>query len=331
MLALKNTSWRKELTVKLQGLRNSEHQVVSLQLKGKTKYIDRSALQVLLSQKIHGLVAPSLLPNCDNPKFFRYDVSGKKQLSELLKCGIGVDNAVFLLQELYGCLEEAYSFGLRAECFVLRPEWVFVDDSNSEDSTSNESDASSEDGASIGCSANAHINLIYLPLTCLDFDVQDVGVLKQILNSVVASNGEDEAFLLRVQHAFEQACENGSNVYDSASSLNKFCMQREYFAGKYGLFWEERNYFTVLNEFPFCIGRASYNNLCLSECVSVSREHAKLILEDGFLKVIDCNSLNGTFVNDFKVSASDAIDFKEGQILRLGSESFILQKTSNSL
>ena len=317
--------------MKLQGLRNSEHQVVSLQLEDKAKYIDRSALQVLLSQKIHGLAAPSLLPNCDNPKLFRYDVSGKKQLSELLKCGIDVDNAVLLLQELYTSLTEAVSFGLRVECFVLRPEWVFVDGPSSECGTSSENNASSEDGASGECSVNVCIHLIYLPLTCLDFDVHDASVLRQILNSAVASNGEDEAFLLMAQHAFEQACENGANVYEIASSLNKFCMQRKYMAGKYGLFWEEKNCFTVLNEFPFCIGRASYNNLCLSGCVSVSREHAKLILEDGCLKVIDCNSLNGTFVNSSAVSSECAHTLEEGQILRLGSESFILQKTSNSL
>ncbi len=72
--------------------------------------------------------------------------------------------------------------------------------------------------------------------------------------------------------------------------------------------------------FNYSIGRSSQNDICLND-KTVSSFHARISLgSDGFMWIEDLNSMNGTYVNGFKVSGRSKI--KPGDRLSLGAYEF---------
>jgi pSer/pThr/pTyr-binding forkhead associated (FHA) protein len=55
----------------------------------------------------------------------------------------------------------------------------------------------------------------------------------------------------------------------------------------------------------------------------VSRQHAHLYLKNGTWLIDDLKSMNGTYVNEKKVSPGQAVPLKNGDVIRCGKLSFI--------
>ncbi|MDA9951087.1 diguanylate cyclase [Oligoflexaceae bacterium] len=72
----------------------------------------------------------------------------------------------------------------------------------------------------------------------------------------------------------------------------------------------------IVEAAEFSIGRNPDNGICLPEG-SVSRYHAKCITNGDMVMVEDSGSVNGTFINDQKIS--ERLALRDGDILRLGS------------
>ena len=65
-------------------------------------------------------------------------------------------------------------------------------------------------------------------------------------------------------------------------------------------------------------GRASSNDVVINDPMVSSNFHMKLVIsDDGKVKVVDCNSTNGTFVNGRKVPGEVYIN--KGDIIRIGN------------
>jgi len=73
---------------------------------------------------------------------------------------------------------------------------------------------------------------------------------------------------------------------------------------------------SVIATTPFCVGRRSENDLCISG-PTVSGKHAELFFVNKDLFVRDLNSTNGTFVNGQRIS--DIEQLRDGDLLQLGT------------
>lgn len=67
----------------------------------------------------------------------------------------------------------------------------------------------------------------------------------------------------------------------------------------------------------FTIGRAEYCDMMLDD-PTVSREHARIVLENGVFILRDLGSSNGTFRNEQRLAIGVATYFSTGDILRIG-------------
>jgi len=71
----------------------------------------------------------------------------------------------------------------------------------------------------------------------------------------------------------------------------------------------------------FCVGRDHTNDLCVDDA-SVSARHARIeVLGDRGFEVVDCGSINGTFVNGIRVDRSI---LKAGDFLRFATAEFLV-------
>lgn len=65
-------------------------------------------------------------------------------------------------------------------------------------------------------------------------------------------------------------------------------------------------------------GRASSNDVVVNDPMVSANFHMKIeVLDDGQVRVVDCNSTNGTFVNGRKIPGSEML--KKGDIIRIGN------------
>lgn len=65
-------------------------------------------------------------------------------------------------------------------------------------------------------------------------------------------------------------------------------------------------------------GRASSNDVVVNDPMVTANFHMKLVItDDGRVKVVDCNSTNGTFVNGRKVPGE--VYITKGDIIRIGN------------
>ena len=72
-------------------------------------------------------------------------------------------------------------------------------------------------------------------------------------------------------------------------------------------------------DLPATIGRSTEFNTIVIQDRTISRQHARLELEDHHLVVSDLNSANGTFVNDERIQQ---IALKSGDLIRIGAYHF---------
>ena len=79
----------------------------------------------------------------------------------------------------------------------------------------------------------------------------------------------------------------------------------------------EPNEFTL--SLPIEIGRGTEADIVIPDTL-VSRRHARIFEQNGLLHVEDLDSLNGTFVNDRKISAAEVI--RPNELLTLGTLTF---------
>jgi len=70
-------------------------------------------------------------------------------------------------------------------------------------------------------------------------------------------------------------------------------------------------------------GRASENDVVLSEDDGVSRSHARMLYDNGSLWLQDAGSRNGVFVNDVRVTGHQAL--RVGDVIRIGGHRFELR------
>ena len=74
----------------------------------------------------------------------------------------------------------------------------------------------------------------------------------------------------------------------------------------------------------FSIGREqNYTDYCIRDNASVSRSHARILFKNGVHVIVDCNSVNHTYVNNQPVPPGTERILRSGDIIRLGSEEFL--------
>lgn len=73
----------------------------------------------------------------------------------------------------------------------------------------------------------------------------------------------------------------------------------------------------------FLIGRdPAKTDYCISDNSAISRVHAKIYFEDGRYFISDCNSVNGTYINETRIMPSDSFVLFDGSEIRLNTERF---------
>src|SRR5690348_8004320 len=72
-------------------------------------------------------------------------------------------------------------------------------------------------------------------------------------------------------------------------------------------------------DLPVTIGRSPAINTIVIQDKTISRQHARLELEDIHLVVSDLNSANGTFVNDERIQRKA---LKSGDLVSIGAYQF---------
>lgn len=70
------------------------------------------------------------------------------------------------------------------------------------------------------------------------------------------------------------------------------------------------------NSIEISIGRREGCDVCLSYDSQVSREHAVLIYDGSHFVLEDCNSTNGTFVGEQKITGR--VEVQPGELFRVG-------------
>ncbi len=68
-----------------------------------------------------------------------------------------------------------------------------------------------------------------------------------------------------------------------------------------------RSWFIPLDRFPFIVGRHTGCHLCLNS-VNISRKHARFLVEEGEIYIIDLESTNGTLVNNKKIDKKTRLE-----------------------
>jgi len=88
---------------------------------------------------------------------------------------------------------------------------------------------------------------------------------------------------------------------------------------------EERGRTYEIKDGVTLVGRSPRNHIQLGDS-SVSREHIRIIKENGTLFIQDLSSRNGTFVNGNRIEAGRRIEVKEGTPISIGNTFFSLGK-----
>jgi len=68
------------------------------------------------------------------------------------------------------------------------------------------------------------------------------------------------------------------------------------------------------------IGRSNQNNICIKDPY-ISKQHMRIVEDEGDFYLEDLNSANGTFVNGDRVM--DVVKLKNGDSIRLGQIEFL--------
>ena len=73
------------------------------------------------------------------------------------------------------------------------------------------------------------------------------------------------------------------------------------------------------------VGRTRNNDICLPS-TGVSRDHARLLVANGVVTLVDANSTNGCFINDVRVTRQR---LRDGDLVRIGDRSFRFELSLN--
>ena len=78
----------------------------------------------------------------------------------------------------------------------------------------------------------------------------------------------------------------------------------------------------VIEKAPFVIGKKP--ELCdgIIDNSAVSRVHAKLLLEDGGVYLMDMNSRNGTYVNGYRITGGEKVRLNQNDEVRFANDLF---------
>lgn len=91
----------------------------------------------------------------------------------------------------------------------------------------------------------------------------------------------------------------------------------------YYLLRDSTNETVEITEFPFLIGKEfGVVSYCITGNPAVSRRHAILEFVDGHCVIIDQNSTNKTYVNNYALEPHTAHQLQDGDQIRLGNECF---------
>ena len=97
--------------------------------------------------------------------------------------------------------------------------------------------------------------------------------------------------------------------------------------GMPGLFREDGELLTLLDQCPIVIGKRKEEANCILEDPSVSRMHARISKEEEACYLEDLNSTNGTFKNGLRMQPYEKRRLEEEDEIRLGRIKLIYRKT----
>jgi S1-C subfamily serine protease len=80
---------------------------------------------------------------------------------------------------------------------------------------------------------------------------------------------------------------------------------------------------TFIDKPVFTIGKDSLHaNLCISDNGAISRTHAIIRVKDNGVYLEDCNSTNGTYVDNRRIVAGQSVKLLDGSVIKLADEEF---------
>ena len=80
---------------------------------------------------------------------------------------------------------------------------------------------------------------------------------------------------------------------------------------------------TFIDKPVFTIGKDSLHaNLCISDNGAISRTHAIIRVKDNGVYLEDCNSTNGTYVDNRRIVAGQSVKLSDGSVIKLADEEF---------
>lgn len=84
------------------------------------------------------------------------------------------------------------------------------------------------------------------------------------------------------------------------------------------------NKVVALNKNIFLIGRSeSLSDFAMPDCLSLGRVHVEIITENNQCYIVDINTKNGTFVNGVRINSQERVLLKQGDEIRMASETAI--------
>ncbi len=91
-----------------------------------------------------------------------------------------------------------------------------------------------------------------------------------------------------------------------------------------GIMPNGRSWFIPLDKFPFTVGRNTDCSLCLNS-VNISRNHARFMLKNSAVYILDLESTNGTVVNNKKIGKETVL--KNNYKISFGEFEFKIHST----
>lgn len=75
----------------------------------------------------------------------------------------------------------------------------------------------------------------------------------------------------------------------------------------------------------FSIGKSNVNDYCMKDNSAVSRKHATIVHRDDAFYLLDCESTNGTFLNDKRIQSGEEMLLEDGDKIVLADEEFEIE------
>lgn len=138
----------------------------------------------------------------------------------------------------------------------------------------------------------------------------------------------DPVLSQRVFPAFDDiAEENVLSDADFTASVRRAPVKEEAYVNNarpaaFLVYHKDNSLIPVIKD-EFIIGRDSAKtDFCIADNSAISRVHAKISFVNGQYFICDCNSVNGTFVNETRIMPADSFILFNGSEIRLNTERF---------